>query len=88
MPFKVICYFHKATINGKNMLPIGSIFFPLRVAPLKVFPLRWNKLYHSKDVCSFVACGVTELETVFRGHIFGPSLCLLSMALNKNTRQI
>ena len=25
-----------ATIKGKNMLPIGSIFFPLKVAPLRI----------------------------------------------------
>ena len=25
-----------ATIKGKNMLPLGSIFFPLRVAPIKI----------------------------------------------------
>ena len=35
-----------ATIKGKNMLPIGSIFFPLKVAPMehilsfKVAPMR------------------------------------------------
>ena len=31
--------FNGATIKGKNMLPIGSIFFPLRVAPI-IRPLR------------------------------------------------
>ena len=25
-----------ATIQGKNMLPIGSIFFPLKVAPMRM----------------------------------------------------
>ena len=25
-----------ATIKAKNMLPIGSIFFPLRVAPTRI----------------------------------------------------
>ena len=25
-----------ATIKGKNMLPIGSISFPLRVAPMRI----------------------------------------------------
>ena len=25
-----------ATIKGKNMLPIGGIFFPLRVAPMRI----------------------------------------------------
>ena len=25
-----------ATFEGKNMLPIGSIFFPLRVAPVRI----------------------------------------------------
>ena len=25
-----------ATIKGKNMLPIGSIFFPLKVAPMRI----------------------------------------------------
>ena len=28
--------FKGATIEGKNMLPIGSIFFPLRVAPVRI----------------------------------------------------
>ena len=26
----------RATIKGKNMLPIGSIFFPLRIAPIRI----------------------------------------------------
>ena len=25
-----------ATINGKNMLPIRSIFFPLKVTPIRI----------------------------------------------------
>ena len=25
-----------ATIKGKNMFPIGSIFFPLKVAPMRI----------------------------------------------------
>ena len=25
-----------ATIKGKNMLPIGSIFFPFKVAPIRI----------------------------------------------------
>ena len=25
-----------ATIKGKNMLPIGSIFFPLKIAPMRI----------------------------------------------------
>ena len=37
MPFKFIFYsiLLGATLTGKNMLPIGSIFFPLIVAPFK-----------------------------------------------------
>ena len=27
--------FKRATVIGKNMLPLGSIFFPLRVAPMR-----------------------------------------------------
>ena len=30
------------TIKGKNMLPIGSIFFPLRVAPMTA-PMKIEK---------------------------------------------
>ena len=58
------------------MLPMGSIFFPLIVAPLKaykpLFPLCLNILYrtkddfrqyrlHTKDVCLFIAYCVAEL---------------------------
>ena len=25
-----------ATIKGKNLLPMGSIFFPLKVAPMRI----------------------------------------------------
>ena len=34
---------HGTTIKGKNMLPIGSIFFPLRVAPMRIENnLKWH----------------------------------------------
>ena len=33
MAFKVSFYSRGGTLKGKNMLPLGSIFFPLRVAP-------------------------------------------------------
>ena len=26
----------QAAIKGKNMLPVGSIFFPLKVAPMRI----------------------------------------------------
>ena len=29
-------FLNRATIKGKNMLPIGSIFFPLREAPMRI----------------------------------------------------
>ena len=29
-------FFKSATIKGNNMLPIGSIFFPLIVAPMRI----------------------------------------------------
>ena len=35
MPFKVIFYSKRATLKGKNRLPVGSIFFPLTVAPFQ-----------------------------------------------------
>ena len=38
-----------ATLKGKNMLPMGSIFFPSKVAPFKTwFPWYWNILCCSK----------------------------------------
>ena len=50
-----------ATFKGKNMLPMGSIFFPLIVAPVKTwFPLCWNILHHSKVdyTCTSILGGV------------------------------
>ena len=33
-----VCYdaLKSATIKGKNMPPIGSIFFPLKVSPMRI----------------------------------------------------
>ena len=65
------------------MLPLGSIFFALIVAPLKCgFLKMWKrtliverlayryKYQHAQDVCPFIAYCVTELETVFHSLIF------------------
>ena len=38
-----------ATLNGKNVLPMGSKFFPFIVVPFKTeFSQRGNMLYRSK----------------------------------------
>ena len=36
-PLKILSIIIGATLKGKNMLPMGSIFFPLIVAPFKTF---------------------------------------------------
>ena len=43
MPFQVTFYSHWATLKGKNVLLIGSTFFPLTVAPFKAFSM-WKQL--------------------------------------------
>ena len=41
-----------ATIREKNMLPIGSIFFPLIVAPMRVENnLKGIKLKKNEEMC-------------------------------------
>ena len=64
------------------MLPLGTIFFPLIVAPLKCVFLNEEtdstdqklvyryRYHHIKDVSPFIAYCVTEFKTVFHGLIF------------------
>ena len=54
-----------ATLKGKKMLPMGSIFFPLIVALFKTLK---HTLLSKK--CPFIAHCVTEFETVFCGLLF------------------
>ena len=75
--FKLFSIIIGATLKGKNMLPMGSIFFPLIVVPFKTC-FYAEKYYYSLDtdtntlydVCPFIACCVTEFETVFLDLIF------------------
>ena len=72
---------------------MGSIFFPLIEASLKIwFPRRWNIrlllikswFIDSDDVRQYIGYCVTEFETVFHGLVFWRFL----LASNKNTRQM
>ena len=48
-PLKLFSILVGATIKGKNMLPLGSIFFPLLVAPFKMwFTGPGNRCFLSK----------------------------------------
>ena len=69
------------TCKGKHMLHIGSIFFPLIVASFKT----WFPRQHTKDVFSFIACCITEFETVYRGLIIWRFLFIPPKGTNKNT---
>ena len=44
MTFKVFSILLEATLKGKNMLPRGSIFFPLRLAAFEKHILFFKKL--------------------------------------------
>ena len=77
MPFKVIfSIFTGVTFKGKNMLPMGNIFFSLIVAPL-INILRRSKIgFDSTDtnilrVCLSIYCLLlAEFKIVFCGLIF------------------
>ena len=51
-----------ATFKGKNMLPMGSIFFLLIVAPFMTWlPQHCNLIYLSKNVYQHTKCVFVHL---------------------------
>ena len=96
MPFiKLFSFLKGATLKGKNMLPIGSIFLTLIVALFKVwFSQHGNRHYHSKlvyqyryqntkDVFPFIAFYVSDFKTVFYDLIFWRLMFIPPIVPNK-----
>ena len=60
-----------ATIKGKNMLPIGSIFFPLRVTLIRIEKLEDLKvLRRSPDLLNNVKIGQVQLQLIMEQILF------------------
>ena len=63
MPFRLFSIFIGATLKGKDMLPMGSIFFPLIVAPFQMlFCLFDLILYIPVKIFSQVGAGLPGLN--------------------------